>query len=264
MVGITPCPPIEDLQRFLLGQLSEAEAECLEHHLATCRLCVSRIQTAQPHDGLVDVVANVARDGTTAPAEVDQSLLESLYRLHNGLVSFTEATTRADRPAPRADSATPLPGRSTLSLLEHGTDLADFLAPPAAPGEIGRFGPYRIVRALGAGGMGMVFEARQWQPQRTVALKMILPGPRGGRQRLARFRSETEIIAQLQHPNIVPIFEVGEHAGRPYFTMELVDGGSLAQELALAPLPSGKAAELVETWPEPSTSPMSAASFTAT
>jgi serine/threonine protein kinase len=246
MVSTTPCPPSEDLQRFLLGQLTETEAECLEHHLAACRRCVARLQAAQPHDGLMDLVAHVARDGATPPAEVDQALLDSLYRLRHGLADVVDATTWADRPSARFSAATPLPGRVGPSPLHHGTDLADFLGPPVEPGELGRFGPYRIVRILGAGGMGMVFEARQGQPQRTVALKMILPGPRGW-QRLARFRSEAEIIARLAHPNIVPIYEVGEHAGRPYFTMEHVDGGSLAQKLAMAPLPSGEAAELVET-----------------
>jgi tetratricopeptide (TPR) repeat protein len=111
---------------------------------------------------------------------------------------------------------------------------------------LGRFGPYGILRVLGTGGMGVVFAARQERPRRLVALKMLLAGPHAGRQRLARFRTETEIVARLQHPNIVPIFEVGEHDGRPYFTMEHVDGGSLAQKLAAAPLPPREAAELVE------------------
>ena len=79
-----------------------------------------------------------------------------------------------------------------------------------------------------------------------MALKMILAGPAAGRQRLARFRVETEVVARLQHPNIIQIHEVGEHRGLPYFTMEYAVGGSLAQRLAQAPLDPRAAAELLE------------------
>src|SRR5262249_3393720 len=98
-------------------------------------------------------------------------------------------------------------------------------------------------------GMGMVFAARQevGRHGRLVALKMILAGPRAGRQRLERFRSESELLARLRHPNIVRVYEVGEHDGRPYFTMEYAEGGSLARKLAAAPLLPREAAALVRT-----------------
>jgi serine/threonine protein kinase len=126
-------------------------------------------------------------------------------------------------------------------------EVCDALAPPEEPDELGRFGPYGILRVVGSGGMGVVFAARQARPRRLVALKMILAGPQADRQRLARFRSETEIVGRLRHPNIVQVYEAGEHDGRPYFAMEYVEGGSLAQQLAAAPLAPQAAAELVET-----------------
>ena len=76
---------------------------------------------------------------------------------------------------------------------------------------------------------------------------MILAGEYAGPQELARFRSEGEAVARLQHPHIVQIFEVGEHDGHPYFSLEFVDGGSLAQKLNGTPLPPRQAARLVET-----------------
>ena len=82
---------------------------------------------------------------------------------------------------------------------------------------------------------------------RLVALKMILAGQYAGPQELARFRSEAEAVARLQHPHIVQIYEVGEHDGQPYFSLEFVDGGSLAQKLDGTPLPPRQAARLVET-----------------
>jgi tetratricopeptide (TPR) repeat protein len=125
-------------------------------------------------------------------------------------------------------------------------EVCDDLAPPGEPDELGRFGSYGILRVLGSGGMGVVFAARQARPRRVVALKMILAGPRADRGRLARFRAEAEIVGRLRHPNIVQVYEAGEHDGRPYFAMEYIDGGSLAQRLTAAPLPPRAAAELTE------------------
>jgi serine/threonine-protein kinase len=82
---------------------------------------------------------------------------------------------------------------------------------------------------------------------RVVALKMIFGGGHAGEGELARFRTEAEAIARLQHPNIVQIHEVGEHAGLPYFSLEFCPGGSLEKRLAGTPLPAGAAAALVET-----------------
>ena len=110
---------------------------------------------------------------------------------------------------------------------------------PAVPG-------YEILGELGRGGMGVVYEARQLGLQRTVALKMVLTGLHNGPKDLSRFRAEAAVIARLQHPNIVQIFDVGEVAGRPYFVLEFVAGGSLAQHLQGTPQPARPAAQLVE------------------
>jgi serine/threonine protein kinase len=95
--------------------------------------------------------------------------------------------------------------------------------------------------------MGIVYEARQIALQRTVALKMVLTGIQAGSKDLARFRAEAAALARLQHPNIVQIYDVGEAAGRPYFVLEFVAGGSLAQHLQGRPQPVRPAAQLVET-----------------
>jgi serine/threonine-protein kinase len=106
---------------------------------------------------------------------------------------------------------------------------------------------YEIECELGHGGMGVVYKAVQLSLKRTVALKMILSGTRVGPAALTRFQTEAESAARLQHPNIVQVYEVGVHEGRPYIALEFVPGGSLAEQLYRT-LPSARqAAALVET-----------------
>jgi serine/threonine-protein kinase len=106
---------------------------------------------------------------------------------------------------------------------------------------------YEIQGELGRGGMGVVYKARQVGLNRTVALKMVLTGECASPSELERFRTEAEAVAALQHANIVQVYEVGEHNGRPYFSLEYCAGGTLAQHLRGTPLPPKEAARLVET-----------------
>src|SRR5438093_6508767 len=94
--------------------------------------------------------------------------------------------------------------------------------------------------------MGIVYRARQTQLRRIVALKVILGGRHAGPAERLRFRTEAEAIARLQHPNIVQIYDVGEHDGLPFFSLEFCAGGSLAQQLAATPLLPTEAAALLE------------------
>jgi eukaryotic-like serine/threonine-protein kinase len=108
-----------------------------------------------------------------------------------------------------------------------------------------QFGDYELIKEVARGGMGVVYRARQISLGRMVALKMILAGRFADAEDLERFRREAEAAARLQHPNIVAIFEIGEVGGQQFFTMEYIEGTSLARRLASGPLPGRIAANYV-------------------
>ncbi|MBC7815980.1 MAG: protein kinase, partial [Planctomycetaceae bacterium] len=112
---------------------------------------------------------------------------------------------------------------------------------------IGRVGDYNLVREIARGGMGVVYLARQRRLNRLVALKMILSGQLASGEEVRRFHGEAEAAAKLEHPCIVPIYEVGEHNGQHYFSMGFVDGPSLQKRLHDGPLVAREAAELLAT-----------------
>ncbi|HVS36202.1 MAG TPA: serine/threonine-protein kinase [Gemmataceae bacterium] len=143
-----------------------------------------------------------------------------LRALHAQVVALFPETTLLDDVEP--DGATPHP-------------------PPAA---LPRIPGYEVQAVLGHGGMGVVYKAWHVRLHRAVALKMLLAGPGARPEELERFLREAEAVAGLRHPNIVQIHDIGDLDGRPYFTMEFVEGGSLARKLAGTPQSAREAAAL--------------------
>jgi WD40 repeat protein/serine/threonine protein kinase len=141
-----------------------------------------------------------------------------------------------------------VPGTPTLAD-RRGHDRPALSPPPPRQASLSlpTISGYEVLRELGRGGMGVVYLARQTSLGRLVALKMILADSHTTPKDLQRFKTEVELAARLQHPNIVTVYEVGEVQGRPYCVLEFIEGCNLAEALAGAPCPPRQAAELLAT-----------------
>ncbi len=203
-----------------------AELEALERELRQSEETVARLEAVPPAAPELQTAPNpsrIAAAPTIPPGPPPSSLHE-------------EATVPPSNP-PR--TAHDQPTAAVLGQHPSATGGA------SEPTRIRYFGDYEIVREIARGGMGVVFRARQVSLNRTVALKMILAGQLADDNDVKRFRTEAEAAANLDHPGIVPIYEVGQHEGQHYFSMGFIEGQSLSQRLAEGPLPAREAAEMI-------------------
>jgi serine/threonine-protein kinase len=182
-------------------------------------------------DARVQQLLDEILDSDRTPEEVCRDCPELLSEVRKRWQKVQQVEAELDALFP-----TPGTSRRTEARIrrQHSAEL------PQLPG-------YEVEALLGRGGMGVVYKARHLRLNRPVALKMLLTGPFAGLEEQGRFLREAKAVASLRHANIVQVYDIGDLNGRPYYTMEYVEGGSLAQKLVGAPQPARQAAELLTT-----------------
>jgi tRNA A-37 threonylcarbamoyl transferase component Bud32 len=204
------CPEVHELQRLLHGELAPEPSDACLGHVERCPACAEAVEGLFAADPVIAAVRCAPQD-TPAPAPV-LNLIRRLSALR------ASATTSLQ-------DATPAPGVAAPE------EVVAALAPAQAPDELGRLGGYRVLRKLGAGGMGVVFLAEDVALRRQVALKVMRPALAHHDSARKRFLREARAVAAVEHENIVAVHQVGEERGVPYFAMPLLRGASLEERL---------------------------------
>lgn len=217
------CPDDAKLQQLLLGSLDPEQFESLGSHLLTCDHCAARAGKLDASDELTHSL----RYTETLALGQDDTLVKQLQsRLHQLKRPHSAASANVAANAV-AESTRNSPDQTLTQSSPRAAAEFPFLAPAQAADELGRLASYRVLKVLGQGGMGVVFQAEDPRLGRMCALKAMLPDVAIRPEMKERFLREARAAAQLEHDNIIPIFQVDEDRGVPFIAMPFLKGMSL-------------------------------------
>jgi eukaryotic-like serine/threonine-protein kinase len=200
------------LRDFASGLLDDDHLSKVAVHLEECAACRSRVDAMMADDTFLEKLQIASRS--------DQGILEDAVLLRQAARALRREVCQLSRREQNPPE--------------------DVSSPPREVGD------YIILREIGRGGMGVVYQARHRTLQRLVALKMILAGGFASDTERQRFQREAELAARVQNPNIVQVYDVGIHQGHPFLAMEWVDRGTLADQVGTDPWPPDDSARLIE------------------
>jgi len=246
MLPATACPSQESLNQFLLGLASESDSEQVALHLLECSHCAALANNLAPSDDVVEILSRAIRiqEGLAPHVEAGREIAERFQATVSLSIDPTTAPPETLAVGSDVQAGVDNPAGSDGLVTSHESPLAppaatddvdpelyDFLSPPQAADELGRLGGYRVLRVLGAGGMGVVFEAEDLQLKRRVALKAMKPAIAASATARKRFLREAQTAASVEHDHIVTIHQVGDQRGVPFIAMPLLRGETLADRL---------------------------------
>jgi len=263
------CPDTEQLHRLLSEQLDPQDEAELAGHIKRCEHChqeLERLTSGRVPPRHAEDQSTNQSTGQGSSITGTQSPANSSDTTQHRECNSARLTDSGTDPCATRDLSTRLssslgPGRTDevmagLWTLDPGTPASHgWILHPEPPARLGAIAPhglpaipgYELLQKIGEGGMGVVYLARQTGLNRRVAVKMIRGGSQARPDRFARFRIEAEAVARLRHPNIIQIHEIGEVDGLPFVSLELLEGGSLADRLEGTPQPASQTAELLMT-----------------
>jgi serine/threonine protein kinase len=202
------------------GELSANEAESIAEHVADCQECATLFDVQELADPLLSALRNQPRLHQHDSVEV-----KSLQRRIGAMVNDAMHATRWRQASTPSETAGDTRAGGSSRELSHWLDA------PHSDLELGRMGDYRVIEQIGRGGMGIVLKAEDTKLGRIVAIKLIRDARSFDAQYISRFEQEAKSMAQLRHPNVVSVFEVGSHRNRPYLVLEYIAGGTLAERI---------------------------------
>ncbi len=222
MAFASNCPDEGTLEQLLLGNLPDDQIDALGSHLLRCQACAAHAGTLEVADSLTVSL----RDAATLSAGQEDTLVQELrQRLHH--LRVVQPATADAEPTQTFSAPTEASVKSVAPSPSAAAQSFSFLAPAQTTDEIGRLGAYRLLKVLGQGGMGVVFQAEDPRLGRLCALKVMLPEVANKPGMKERFLREARAAAQIEHDHIIPIYQVDEDRGVPYIAMPFLKGMSL-------------------------------------